>query len=158
MKIVFLLFFILNVQYFTAQEKIFGKYKNEFGEKLILNSDHTFEYYWNFDLASSWNIGTWEIESGKYIYLKLNEIKDTLKSDNKIEMVLSSDKVSNKLTNNEYALNLISGGGQSRNLPPKKLFFKDNKLFTFSNTGKLQNKKIRSVTNEKVNSKPWFEK
>ncbi|UFH32390.1 hypothetical protein LNP04_01400 [Chryseobacterium sp. C-71] len=158
MKTLYFLIIILSVQYFNAQEKIFGEYKNEFGEKLILNSDHTLEYYWNFDLASSWNIGTWKIEGGKYIYLKLNEIKDTLKSENKVEMVLSSDKISNEITNNEYALNVISGGIQSRNLPPKKLLFKDNKLFTFSKTGKIQNKKIKSLMSPIVNSKPWFEK
>ncbi|MDF2931994.1 MAG: hypothetical protein K0R36_1325 [Chryseobacterium sp.] len=158
MKTIYFLIFILSLQNFNAQEKILGEYNNEFGEKLILKSNHTFEYYWNFDLASSWNIGTWEIEGHKYMYLKLNEIKDTLKSENKIEMVLSSDKISNEITNNEYVLNLISGGGQSRNLPPKKLFLKYNKLYTFSKTGKIQNKKIRSLMNPMVNSKPWFEK
>lgn len=158
MKTFYFLIIILSVQYFNAQEKIFGEYKNEFGEKVILNSDHTFEYFWNFDLASSWNIGTWKIEGGKYIYLKLNEIKDTLKSENKVEIVLSSDKISNEINNNEYALNVISGGGQSRNLPPKKLFFKDDKLFTFSKIGKIQNKKIKSLMNPMINSKPWFEK
>lgn len=158
MKTLYFLIFSLSVQYFNAQEKIFGEYKNEFGERLILNSDHTFEYHWNVDLASSWNIGTWEIESGKYIHLKLNEIKDTLKSDNKVEIVLSSDKISNAITNNEYFLNSISGRGQSQNLPPKKFFFKDNKLFTFSKTGKIQNKKIKSLMNPTTNSKPWFEK
>ena len=73
-------------------------------------------------------------------------------------MVLSSDKISNEITSNEYALNLISGGGQSRKLPPQKLFFKNNKLFTFSKTGKIQNKRIKSLMNPMVNSKPWFEK
>lgn len=154
MKTLYSLIFILSVQYFNAQEKILGEYNNEFGEKLILKSDHTFEYYWNFDLASSWNIGTWKIERNNYLYLKLNEIKDTLKSENKVEMVLSSDRISNEITHNEYALNLISGGGQSRNLPPKKLFFKDNKLFTFSETGQIQFRKIKSIMNPMINSKP----
>ncbi|MCW3167096.1 hypothetical protein OMO38_01025 [Chryseobacterium sp. 09-1422] len=158
MRALYFLIFILFNPYFNAQEKIFGEYNNDFGEKLILKSNYTFEYYWNFDLASSWNIGTWEIDGGKNIYLKVNEIKDTLKSDNRIEMVLSSDKISNEITSNEYALNLISGGGQSRNLPPKKLFHKDSKLFTFSKTGKIQNKKIKSLIKPTVNLKPWFEK
>ena len=148
----------LSVQYSNAQEKIFGEYNNEFGEKLILKSDHTFEYYWNFDLASSWNIGTWKIERDNHIYLNLNEVKDSLKSENKVEMVLSSDKISNEITNNQYALSSISGGGQSRNLPPEKLFLKDNKLFTLSKSGAIQNKKVKSLMNPKVNSKPWFEK
>lgn len=158
MRALYFLIFILSIPYFNAQEKIFGEYNNDFGEKLILKSNYTFEYYWNFDLASSWNIGTWEIDGGKNIYLKVNEIKDAVKSDNKIEMVLSSDKISNEITTNEYALNLISGGGQSRKLPPKKLFCKDNKLFTFSKTGKIQNEKIKSLIKPTVNLKPWFEK
>lgn len=158
MKTLYFLIFILSVQYFDAQKKISGEYKNEFGERLILKSDHTFEYYWNFDLASSWNIGTWEIKNNKYIFLKLNEIKDTLKSKNTVEMVLSADRISNEITNNEHALNLISGGGQSRNLPPKRLLFKDNKLFTFSKTGQIQYRKIKSLVNPMITSKPWFEK
>jgi len=158
MKTIYFLIFILSVQYFDAQKKISGEYKNEFGERLILKSDHTFEYYWNFDLASSWNIGTWEIKDSKYIFLKLNEIKDTLKSKNTVEMVLSADRISNEITDNEYALNLISGGGQSRNLPPKRLLFKDNKLFTFSKTGQIQYRKIKSLVNPMITSKPWFEK
>lgn len=141
-----------------AQKKVFGKYKNEFGETLILNSDQTFEYSWRFDLASSWNIGTWEIEKGKYIYLIINEIKDTLKTQNRIELVLSSDKISNAITNQEQAINLISGGGQSRNLPPEKLLIKNQKLFPYSKVGEVKNKKLRSLMNKNTFAKPWFEK
>ncbi|MBW8522839.1 hypothetical protein K0U91_15115 [Chryseobacterium chendengshani] len=143
---------------FDAQEKVYGDYKNEFGERLILKTNHTFEYYWNFDLASSWNVGTWEIKNKRYIYLTINEVQDTLKSGNKVEMVLSPDKISNEIDINHYGLSLISGGGQNRSLPPKKLLVKNKKLFTFSKSGKIQNKKIKSVINAKVNSKPWFKK
>ncbi|WP_133943847.1 hypothetical protein [Epilithonimonas xixisoli] len=57
MKILFLILFLFNST-FNGQDFI-GKYENDFGETLILNSDKTFEYSWKFDLASSWNIGTW---------------------------------------------------------------------------------------------------
>jgi hypothetical protein len=120
MKEFSLLFLLLfNFTLIDAQNEIFGKYKNEFGEVLTLNSDKTFEYSWRFDLASSWNIGTWSVEKGKYIYLTINEIKDTLKTQNKIELVLSNDRISNKITNEKQIMNSISGGGTKRNYLPK---------------------------------------
>lgn len=152
---------IILILFFTTsgiQEDIYGKYKNGLGETLILNSDKTFEYRWKFDLASSWNIGTWKIEGEKYIYLTLNEVKDTLKTENGIELVLSNDKTSNEITNQEHIINLISGGGQSRHLPPKKLRIRKGKLYTYSKEGKIQNKKIKSVMNTNILLKPWFAK
>jgi hypothetical protein len=157
MRKLYLLLFVLIFTISGAQEKIIGEYSNEFGEKLILNPDNTFEYSWHFDLASSWNVGTWKLEKGKYLYLTINEIKDTLKTNDKIELVLSDDKYSNEITQQEYVINLISGGGQSRNLPQKKLLFKNNKLYTFSQNGKIQKKKLKSFW-AKALLKPWFEK
>lgn len=142
----------------TAQENIFGKYSNELGETLILNPDFTFEYSWNFDLASSWNIGTWKIKKNKFIALKIKEIKDSIVTKDNIDIVLSSDKISNEITYQENILNSISGGGQSRHLPPNKLIFKDNKLYTYSESGKIQNKKLQSAMNANKLAKPWFEK
>ncbi len=158
MKFLYYLIFFLFWQYCNSQEKITGLYENDLGEKLILNPDHTFEYTWNFDLAASWNIGTWKIKDKKLIHLTLNEIKDTLRSGNKVELVLSSDKISSKISDFDYALTLISGGGQSRKLPPKKLFLQKNKLYTFSESGKIQKRKLTSMLNPKVKSKPWFQK
>lgn len=147
--------------YFTTingQKKVFGKYHNEFGETLTLNSDKTFDYTWRFDLASSWNTGTWKVKKGKYLYLKINEIKDTLKTQNKIELVLSIDRKSNEATNDQKIINALSGGGQSRHLPPKKLLLDNQKLFPYSKTGELQDKKLQSLMNGNSFSKPWFEK
>lgn len=158
MKRLYFLIFSLYVSAAYAQNNILGEYKNEFGEQLILKSNHTFEYYWNFDLASSWNMGTWKIKNDRYICLTVNEIQDTLKSDSKFEVVLSPDKISNEIDNDHHILNLISSGGQSRSLPPKKLLLKNKKLFAFNKSGKIQNKKIKSILRTKVKSKPWFEK
>lgn len=158
MKTFSLLILILYFSTANAQEKIYGKYTNEFGETLMLNPDHTFEYSWRFDLASSWNIGTWSIKNKKHIYLKINEIKDTLKIKNTVELVLSNDKISNTITNEEHAMNSISGGMQSRNLPPKKFLIKNEKLFPYSKSGNVQNKKLQSMMDGKIFSKPWFEK
>lgn len=74
-----------------------------------------------------------ESQKGKYLYLKINEIKDTLRTQNKIELVLSIDRKSNEITNIEKVMSLISGGGQSRHLPPKKLLLDNQKLFLIQN-------------------------
>lgn len=141
-----------------SQHKISGVYQNELGEKLILHPDKTFEYTWGFDLASSWNIGTWDFKKNKYIYLSTVEVKDTLRIDNKIQLVLSPDKISNQISNIEYFASSISGGGQSRSLPPNKLILKDKVLFTFFKSGKIRNKKEKSMMDGNIYSKPWFEK
>lgn len=142
----------------SAQIEVCGKYRNELGETLTLNQDNTFEYTWNFDLTSSWNIGTCKIENDKYIYLNITEIKDTLHIENKINFVLSNDKISNEITNQEHVINLISGGGQSRKLPSKKLLIRNGKLYTYTKEGKIQSKKQKSLMIGNAYSKPWFEK
>jgi hypothetical protein len=128
-KTFYLFFFLLSISLFS-QNKIPGVYQNELGEKLVLHPDKTFEYTWGFDLASSWNIGTWELRKNKYIYL----------------------------SNIQYVTSSISGGGQRRSLPPKKLILKDKELFTFFKSGKIRNKKEKSIMNANIYSKPWFEK
>ncbi len=158
MKIFSLFILLVCFSTINAQEQISGKYKNELGEVLILNADNTFEYSWRFDLASSWNVGTWSIKNKEKIYLKVKEIKDTLKTQNKIELVLSNDKISNEIANEEHIMNLLAGGGQSRSLPPKKLLLKNQLLFPYSKTGEVQNKKVRSLMDGSIFSKPWFEK
>ncbi|WP_139420286.1 hypothetical protein [Chryseobacterium mulctrae] len=156
-KTYYLFFFLLSIHSFS-QNKISGVYQNELGEKLILYSDKTFEYTWGFDLASSWNIGTWDLKKNKYIYLSTVEVKDTLRLNNKIQLVLSRDRISNQTSNIEYFASSISGGGQSRSLPPNKLILKDKVLFTFFKSGKIRNKREKSMMDANIYSKPWFEK
>nr|WP_314490434.1 hypothetical protein [uncultured Chryseobacterium sp.] len=158
MKTLYFSVFILLFTDFDAQNKMYGEYTNGLGEKLILKPDHTFEYYWNFDLASSWNIGTWKVENNKHLLLKVNEVKDTVRSDNKTEQVLSSDQLSNEITDTENILNLISGGGQSRKHIPYRLMIKKNKLFPFSDSGKVKNKKVKSLMNSEMMMEQWLKK
>ncbi|MFA7617246.1 MAG: hypothetical protein WCY16_11765 [Weeksellaceae bacterium] len=158
MKALFTLLFILSFLISNAQGNVSEKYLNEFGETLILNSDYTFEYIWKFDLASSWNYGKWEIKNEKYIYLTIIEVMDTLEVNGKIELVLSDDKISNKILNDDYVINILSGGGQSRKLPPKKLLIKNEKLYPFTDKNQIQKKKIKSLLNGNQLLKPWFEK
>lgn len=153
-----MLIFILFSLFLNAQEKIVGIYQNELGECLVLNSDNTFEYTWKLDLSSSWNVGTWQIKEDKFIYLKINEIKDTLIVKDELKMVLSYDKISNTILHNEYITNIVSSGGQSRKLPPNRLLFKDGIIYTYSKKDKIQNKKTKGLIDKSVLVKPWFEK
>lgn len=158
MKAFPILIFFLFFKTIQAQEEFLGKYTNGLGETLILKHNNTFEYSWTHDLASSWNIGTWKIENKKYLSLHITEINDTLKVGNNTELVLSSDKISNTITSQDNALAQISGGGQSRNMPPQKLFISGKKLYTFSKEGKLLDKKLPSNVNPTIFTEPWFRK
>lgn len=157
-KIILLIFIFLNVQSSFSQEKLIGTYKNEIGETIILKSNNTFEYYWNFDLASSWNIGIWRIENKKNIILDIIEVKDTLIIDKSFDLVVSNDTISNQISAKDYATNSLTGGGQGRSQPPKKLLIRGKKLFVYSESNKIIDRKRHSIMdgNEKV--KPWFEK
>lgn len=108
MKNVFFFAFLLISTYYYSQQSVEGTYQNELGETLKLNPDHTFEYEWNFDLASSWNVGTWKLGDDTKVYLIVTEVMDTVKEDGK--SVLSSDKTSNTITQMEFALQSITSG------------------------------------------------
>ncbi|WP_396183150.1 hypothetical protein [Flavobacterium sp.] len=157
-KIILLIVLFLKVQSSFSKEKLIGTYKNEIGEKIILKSDNTFEYYWNFDLASSWSIGICRIESKKNIILEIIEVKDTVIIDESILLVLSNDTISNRISAIDDANNSISGGGQGRSQPPKKLLIKGKKLFTYSQSNKIINRKRKSIVDANMMVKPWFVK
>jgi len=133
-----------------GQNKIARTYRNSFGEKLEFLNDSTFMHTWSFDLAASWTKGKWGI-SNDTIYLKSIIIKDTLtirNSENEIlkdSLVLSTDKKSNRIENEEFVLSLISGGGQNRKLPPKKLYLKNGKLYRLLENGKIDKTKSKTL-------------
>jgi len=157
-KTILLIALFINVKLSFSQEKLNGTYKNEIGETIILKSNNTFEYYWNFDLVSSWSIGIWRIESKKNIILEVIEVKDTLIFDKSIELVVSNDTISNQISAIDDANNSISGGGQGRNQPPKKLLIKGKKLLTYSQSNKIIDRKRQSIMDGNEMVKPWFEK
>lgn len=154
-NILLTLLLIINSFILFAQQDLSGVYKNEFGEKIKLNSNHTFEYTLRFDLLYSWNNGKWKIEKGKYLILEIIEIRDSLRNGKEIRLVLSSDTISNEITDNENASNFLVSGGQSKSLPPKKFKIVNNKLFPYSKDNKIQNKRVKSMLSFKYR-KPWF--
>lgn len=92
----------------------------------------------------------------KYIFLEVSEVYDEIKDDAK--SVISADKISNPITETEFALQSISSGGQSRKLPPEKLLLKKGLLFTYSKEGTIYDKKQQSMVNGNIFSRPWYKK
>lgn len=158
-NILIILFFSIQV---IAQNEIIGKYTNPFGNKLVLKADSTFEYKWIFDLSSSWTNGKWSYKK-RVITLESFSIYDTIviKKENgdwvKDRLVLSGDSNSNKISQEDYLINLLGSSKQNRVPPPTRLFYKKNKLIIIGTDGKFVKKKVSGFgTNKKY--RPWYKK
>ena len=159
MKSFFFILFLATLLSTLAQ--VTGSYSNSFGSRITLNADSTFKYKWNFDLASSWNTGKWQIMNDT-IYLNPVIVYDTLKMNDKKyilrdSLVLSMDEKSETITENEYLSYLLVSGGQSRIAVPTKLLYHQNELFDFTKESKLLKKKVRIFMNSKK-VVPWYRK
>ncbi len=156
---------ILMITYFLtipiplfSQDKILGRYRDYFGSGIQLDNDNTFKYTWAFDLSASWTKGTWTIIEDT-LYLHMTPIYDTFSQTNKNgviidTLVLSSNEISERISQTQFVTGLISSGGQNRKLYPEKLVFRKGRLYKIQN-GKLVTKKQRVFwTNEK--RAPWF--
>ena len=141
-----------------SQNKIAGYYEDYFGNSIFLNSDSSFKYNWNFDLASSWSKGTWSYKNDT-IYFHVTPVYDTLKliKENNLfkdTLVLSQDENSGRLTQGQFIGVLLSGGGQNRKPSPDKLLFKKGRLYEIVN-GKLLRKKRKGFWSNKK-WYPWY--
>lgn len=141
-----------------AQDKIVGCYRDYFGSRIQLKVDNTFKYTWNFDMAGSWTKGTWTL-SGDTVYFHMVPTYDTLMQISKNGVtsdifILSTDEVSDRITQEQYAGIVLSSGGQNRTSYPEKLVFKRKKLYEVRK-GKLVKKKIKCFWTKKKWS-PWF--
>jgi hypothetical protein len=141
-----------------AQDKIVGRYRDYFGSRILLNADGTFKYTWNFDMASSWTKGTWTLK-GDTVYFHMVPTYDTLSQTNANGMtsdtlILSTDEVSERFTQTEFAAMLLSGGGQNRMNYPDKLLFKKGRLYKIQD-GKLVTKKQKGFWTSKKWD-PWY--
>ncbi|AWA31014.1 hypothetical protein HYN48_13495 [Flavobacterium magnum] len=153
MKTLVLLAFLL----IAVKSEIPGIYRSHFGSTLTLNNDHTFYYSWKFDLASSWSQGKWT-NNKDTIYFDLIPVYDTLRlADKPDSLVLSSTNKPKIITdNNTFAITAVSGGGQNRYPIMIKLFHKNGKLYVINNSGKLETKKVKSLSNTNEEYKTWF--
>ena len=141
-----------------AQDKIVGHYRDHFSSRIQINSDKTFKYSWHLDLSVSWTKGTWTINNDT-VYFHVIPTFDTISYKNKNglltdTLILSTDEIPERLTQEQYAGQGLSSGGQNRTPCPDKLFFKEQKLFAIKD-GKLVKKKIRGFWTKKKWS-PWF--
>jgi hypothetical protein len=141
-----------------AQDKIVGRYRDYFGSRLQLNADNTFKYTWHFDMVGSWTNGTWALK-GDTVYFYMVPTYDTLKfatvSNMTVDsLILSTDEIPERFTQEQYAAMLLSSGGQNRMDYPDKLLFRKGKLYKIQN-GRLIVKKQKGIGSSKKWD-PWY--
>jgi hypothetical protein len=141
-----------------AQDKIAGRYRDYFGSRILLNSDKTFKYTWNFDMSASWTKGTWTLISDT-VYFHMVPTYDTLYQKNTIgntydSLILSTDETPERFTQTQLLAMGLSSGGQNRMNYPGKLLFRRGRLYKIQD-GKLVTKKQKGFWTRKKWS-PWF--
>jgi hypothetical protein len=160
-KIIFILIVLATHEtILQGQNNVFGTYRDNFGSKLILNSDSTYKYTHSFDLSSSWSIGKWSLRKDTIIFSN-TVIYDTITthcysingemrtSRTNPKLTLSIDEKSDAISDLDDALTQISGGGQNRYPQPMKLFFENNKLYEINKNGKPNRKRIKGLMTQK---------
>lgn len=154
MRLTELILIFLLSNFTFGQEKYVGVYKSHFSESIELKTDSTFIHKWRFDLSSSWTTGKWRVEKDT-IFLKTELVMDTLQIrdlENKVvrdSLVLSSDQKSESIEQNVFVGSLISGGGQNRHKPPKKIYWKRNRLYRINENATLDLRKIKAFSTDK---------
>ncbi len=141
-----------------AQGKMPGNYRDHFSSRIQINADGTYLYTWSFDLSYSWTKGTWTVTNDT-IYFQRIATYDTIsytKNDGipADKLVLSVDKISERLTPEQYAGMGLSSGGQSIKQSPIKLFYKRHRLYNIKD-GKLVKQKLEGFWSRKKWN-PWF--
>lgn len=159
MKATFTIFiFLIFCNTVVAQNKIPGKYRDNFGCSIILNSDSTFNFKWRFDLAVSWSKGTWTVINDT-VFFTITPVFDTLrylKNKSTIDsLVFSLDTIPEIITMEDYAMTKITSGGQNDFIMPDKLYFKNDRLYSINKKGKLITKRVEAfMIHKKV--VPWY--
>lgn len=146
-----------------SQGTISGRYIDNFGSTLSLNTDSSFKYTWHFDLSISWTKGKWSF-SNDTIYLIATSIIDTIQYTNESgetidTLLLSTDETPSRIvikTRNEFPWYLGSSKTQNSQPYPDKLFYKKDRLYEIKD-GKLIKKKQRGFWTKKKFA-PWYYK
>jgi hypothetical protein len=141
-----------------AQDKIVGRYRDYFGSRLQLNADNIFKYTWHFDMVGSWTKGTWALK-GDTVYFYMVPTYDTLKvatvSNMAIDsLILSTDEIPERFTQEQYAAMLLSSGGQNRMDYPDKLLFRKGRLYKIQNRRLVMKKQKGMWSSKKWD--PWY--
>lgn len=141
-----------------AQDKIVGRYRDNFGSRIVLNADSTFKYTWRSGIYASWTKGTWFLKHDT-VYFHMIPTYDTISYKNNDgtsadKLILSVNEINERLTPEQYAGMGLSSGGQNIQVYPDKLFFKKGRLYEIHN-GRLVVKKQKGFGTSKK-WKPWF--
>jgi hypothetical protein len=155
---------ILLTFFFTqlfGQTKYVGKFCDNFGSCFEIKADSTFDYRFNCDLIHSWSKGIWKTDADT-LYFKYVPIYDNLKyQDSKIRidtLILSPDEYSETIKPDSTEFYIMGMDGplfQNRIKSPRKLFYKNDKLFEIAQNGKLIRKKAKHILNQEKYH-PWY--
>jgi hypothetical protein len=138
-----------------AQNKVIGRYRDHFGNRIQLSADSTFKYTWNFDMAASWTKGTWTLKKDTVIF-QVVPIYDTVTYNNlrADTLILSDDETSDRIIPIRSVTIALSGGGQNRISNPSKLLFKKGRLYKIQNESLVVKRQKGFGTSKKLN--PWY--
>ena len=158
MKILTISFLILLSLCLTAQDKVVGRYKDYFGNRIQLNADNTFKYTWNFDMSASWTKGIWVLKNDT-VFFQMIPTFDTLMHTNSNKyrvdtLILSNDEIPERVILVRDVIFALSSGGQNRMAYPDKLFFKKGRLYKIQNVSLVTKKQKGFGSNKKC--KPWY--
>lgn len=139
-----------------CQKSPIGKYYHNFGHRLLLKSDSTYEFNTGFDLSFYWSNGTWTF-SNDTIFLINKPIFDTLKvSQDKDTLILSTDPISERVDGKSYIASLLSGGRQNRIFHPQKLLLRKNTLLIIDENGPVVTKDLYDPMRQKHFSTKFY--
>ncbi|MCK5856359.1 MAG: hypothetical protein KAG64_02650 [Bacteroidales bacterium] len=152
MKILIILILFLFFTTSTKKNEVAGSYHDYFGSSIQLNSNHTYNYHWSLCMNHSWIQGQWEMSDDTIL---LNPILvfdtiyyfDSLQYKYSDSLVLSLDSIPEHITPNKNEGVAILSGGQNLYGSPRKLFYKDGKLFNIDKEGKVQRGKRKGFIN-----------
>lgn len=161
MKILIIVFVLIESFTASAQKNVAGDYQDYFGNSIQLNLDSTFEYTWHFDMSVSWTKGVW-IMKGDTVYFYMTPVYDTITqtsmNGNTLDtLILSIDETPDRVVKHDFDPAVLSSGGQNIMGYPKRLLFRKGRLYKIQK-GKLVFKKRRPFWSGRKEKKrvPWF--
>jgi hypothetical protein len=133
----------------ASGQRLTGKYNAYYGHSLELKDDSTFAYEWRFDMTRKWAVGKWRY-SNRIVQLNFTTIYDTLIRDGQPDsIVLSSDPISSKVSQNQFAIVLIGAGGQDNSRIADRLALRRKRLYQMDKSGKLLTDKKPGIWSKK---------
>jgi hypothetical protein len=141
------------------QDKIVGKYRDNFGSEFIFKSDSTYEYNAASHFMGFWSKGKWKVNNDT-IFFKAVPSYDTLRIVGRRDsLILSRTKTPQLISANSIKEIFWPKSSGKQDVYSGKLFFQDNRLYEIKNNGKLiTKKKTRSDRIDGEKFDPWYTK